>query len=104
MATATAPGPGLSPNASAPDASAPGGDANLPASRPAGGGLTAPADSPLGRVKSAFPLEAFSGMRNIFEQPAVKRSMPAIIALLVIMVFAVIWLWMQRTVGRLLHP
>ncbi len=104
MATATAPGPGLSTNPAAPEASAPGGDANLPAARPAGGSVAASPQSPPGRIRGAFPLEAFSGMRNLFDQPAVKRSMPAIIALLVIMVFAVIWLWMQQPPYRSLMP
>jgi len=51
-----------------------------------------------------LPLGAFNGMQDLFKQPAVKRSMPAIIALLTLMIFGAIYLWMQAPPWRNILP
>ena len=56
----------------------------------AGGGSSA-----LARLPNFFPASAFAGMRDLFKQPAVKRAMPVILALLVIMIFGALFLWIQ---------
>lgn len=112
MATATAPGPTTTsrPSDANPPALAAGQGAvqvarsgstpaagNAPA--PSGGGLAA-----LTRLPSLLPLGAFNGMGELFKQPAVKRAMPAVIALLVIMLFGAVYLWMQAPPWRALMP
>ncbi len=51
-----------------------------------------------------LPMGAFNGMQDLFKQPAVKRSMPAIIALLTLMIFGAIYLWMQAPPWRNILP
>jgi len=51
-----------------------------------------------------IPMGAFSGMGELFKQPAVRRAMPAIVALLVIMLFGAVYLWMQAPPWRVLMP
>jgi len=42
--------------------------------------------------------------REVLRQPAVRRSMPAIIALLCVAVFVIIYLWVQQPPYRTLYP
>jgi flagellar M-ring protein FliF len=60
--------------------------------------------SALTKFPSMLPLGAFNGMGELFKQPAVRRAMPAIIALLVIMLFGAVYLWMQAPPWRTLMP
>lgn len=108
MATMTAPGPAP---ARTNDAQQPSSEGALAVSRP---GATAPASGPaaasggamsaLSRLPGFLPVGAFSGMGDLFKQPAVKRAMPAVIALLVLMLFGAIYLWMQAPPWRVLMP
>ncbi|MFM7567085.1 MAG: flagellar basal-body MS-ring/collar protein FliF [Betaproteobacteria bacterium] len=102
MATMTAPGPATArPN----DAPAPSAEEGLPVPRPGASAPVptgAPAGGPGGAMSSAlsklpgfFPAGAFSGMGDIFKQPAVKKSMPIILAVLVLMLFGAMFLWIQ---------
>ena len=102
MATTTAPGQAPArPND--PQTSAPT-ENSLPVPRP---GATAPVaanagNPPAGGVASAlsrlpafFPAGAFAGMGDLFKQPAVKKSMPVVLSVLVLMLFGAMFLWIQ---------
>ena len=112
MATATA--PGLPTTARPTDAGAPAvatgqGAVQVPRPGSAAASGAAPAApggalSALTRLPSILPLGAFNGMGELFKQPAVKRAMPAVIALLVIMLFGAVYLWMQAPPWRVLMP
>ena len=105
MATTTA--PGLAP--ARPDESATSsGEGTLPVPRSgasaavavgpsasAAGGAPAGVASALARLPNFFPAGAFAGMGDLFKQSAVKKAMPVILAVLVIMLFGALFLWIQ---------
>jgi flagellar M-ring protein FliF len=51
-----------------------------------------------------LPLGGMASMRDLWRQPAVRRAFPAILALLVIMIFGALYLWMQAPPWRQLLP
>jgi flagellar M-ring protein FliF len=58
----------------------------------------------LGRLPDMLPLGGLSSMRDMWRQPAVRRAMPAILALLTLMIFGALYLWMQSPPWRQLLP
>ncbi len=57
---------------------------------PAGGVASA-----LSRLPAFLPAGAFAEMGDLFKQPAVKKSMPVILSVLVLMLFGAMFLWIQ---------
>ncbi len=50
------------------------------------------------------PAASLPSIRDVFEQPAVRKSMPAIIALLTIAVFIIAYSWVQEPAYRVVYP
>ena len=67
-----------------------------------GGGQLSPLQS--GGLATASPIGSLSNLRDVMQQPAVRRAMPAIIVALVLFVFFAIYSWMQSPVHRTVLP
>jgi flagellar M-ring protein FliF len=80
--------------------------AGLPAAAQAAGGL-APL-SPAAGLPVALPrvgaLASLGGLGTVLAQPAVRKALPAIIALAVVVLFAGFWFWMQEVPYRPVFP
>tara|TARA_B110000046_G_scaffold186007_1_gene231276 strand:+ start:9585 stop:11396 length:1812 start_codon:yes stop_codon:yes gene_type:complete len=50
------------------------------------------------------PTASLPSLRDVLEQPAVRKSMPAIIALLTIAVFIIAYSWVQEPAYRVVYP
>ena len=74
-------------------------DAEAPTSAPAVASEQAPPAAPNAISPSSLP-----SVREVLEQPAVRRSMPAIIALLTVAVFLMAYSWVQEPVYRTVYP
>lgn len=74
-------------------------DAEAPTSAPAVASEQAPPAAPNTISPSSLP-----SVREVLEQPAVRRSMPAIIALLTVAVFLMAYSWVQEPVYRTVYP
>ena len=99
MATATATLPaGV---AAAPQA-APGASAASPALVPAADGM-APASAG-GALVPTGGGELLAGVRRVIDQPAVRRALPAFVVVFALLVFGLIYLWMQATPYRPVMP
>ncbi|MDG1307833.1 MAG: flagellar basal-body MS-ring/collar protein FliF [Porticoccaceae bacterium] len=53
---------------------------------------------------AAAPSASLPSVRDVLEQPAVRKSMPAIIALLTIAVFIIAYSWVQEPAYRVVYP
>ena len=74
-------------------------DAETPTPAPAVASEQAPPAVPNAISPSSLP-----SVREVLEQPAVRRSMPAIIALLTVAVFLMAYSWVQEPVYRTVYP
>lgn len=74
-------------------------ESNAPVSSPV-------ASSAQSQTMSASPTPSASlpSIRDVLEQPAVRKSMPAIIALLTIAVFIIAYSWVQEPAYRVVYP
>lgn len=54
--------------------------------------------------EAASPSASLPSIRDVLEQPAVRKSMPAIIALLTIAVFIIAYSWVQEPAYRVVYP
>lgn len=69
-----------------------------PAPAPANAGQAVPA------AANAITPSSLPSVREVLEQPAVRRSMPAIIALLTVAIFLMAYSWVQEPVYRTVYP
>jgi flagellar M-ring protein FliF len=74
-------------------------NAEAPTPAPAVASEQAPPAAPNAISPSSLP-----SVREVLEQPAVRRSMPAIIALLTVAVFLMAYSWVQEPVYRTVYP
>ena len=85
-------------------------DLNVPANAEGNAQVPAPmAGSARGRAMPAAPEASASttsmpSIRQVLDQPAVRKSMPAIIALLTIAVFIIAYSWVQEPAYRVVYP
>ena len=85
-------------------------DLNVPANTEGNAQVPAPmAGSARGRAMPAAPEASASttsmpSIRQVLDQPAVRKSMPAIIALLTIAVFIIAYSWVQEPAYRVVYP
>ena len=85
------------------------GASSIPAARAQGGGAVAlagtsvPASTGPGfleRLPGVLPIGGLASMKDLWKQPAVRRAMPAILAVLILMIFGAMYLWMQAPPWR----
>ena len=101
------PGGGMALAATAAGAGAPGAGGSL--TTMGGAGTTGMAVA-TGRGATALmpttggALASLGGLGTVLSQPAVRKSMPAIIALLVVVVFGAVYFWMQEVPYRSVYP
>jgi len=85
-------------------------DLNVPANAEGNAQVPAPmAGSARGQAMPAAPEASASttsmpSIRQVLDQPAVRKSMPAIIALLTIAVFIIAYSWVQEPAYRVVYP
>ena len=85
-------------------------DLNVPANTEGNAQVPAPmAGSARGQAMPAAPEASASttsmpSIRQVLDQPAVRKSMPAIIALLTIAVFIIAYSWVQEPAYRVVYP
>ena len=85
-------------------------DLNVPANTEGNAKVPAPiAGSARGQAMPAAPEASASttsmpSIRQVLDQPAVRKSMPAIIALLTIAVFIIAYSWVQEPAYRVVYP
>ena len=74
-------------------------DAEAPTPAPA-----VASEQALPAAPNAISPSSLPSVREVLEQPAVRRSMPAIIALLTVAVFLMAYSWVQEPLYRTVYP
>ncbi len=100
------PGGGMAMATTAAGAAAPnaGGALSMTPAVAAGTGLMAGRGTTALSPAAGGALASLGGLGTVLSQPAVRKSMPAILALLVVVVFGAVYFWMQEVPYRSVFP